>query len=184
MSVNGIEIKVGQKWVTKAGEEVEIVLLDRDVWEGIPFKGSNGFWYDENGNAPGSEGNHESECLVQQVIEKENVFKEGDVVYTTTKGKGVVVQVATTRSDRVKVKHEDGKEFWHNPLNVSFSPWQAPNHKRPPEDGYWIIKEQSETNHHILKVVEGKLHYQTGESVAPRTQERMTLVKYLGKEIV
>lgn len=40
MAVNGVEIKVGQKWKTRGGEIVEVVNFDRDsIW---PWDLSNG----------------------------------------------------------------------------------------------------------------------------------------------
>lgn len=183
MSVNGIEIKVGQKWINKDGEEVEIEDMDSTCEEGLPFYGSNGFWYDEAGIALVYAHGTTLEKLVTDSLEK-STFQEGDVVYTTTKGKGVVVQVATTRSDRVKVKHEDGKEFWHNPLNVSFSPWQAPNHERPPEDGYWIVRINDGVSFDIIQSVGGRWATQLGGMYLRKEDGEVKAIKYLGKEIV
>lgn len=70
---------------------------------------------------------------------KENVFRIGDVVYHYAEGEGVVKGIDTS-SIPYRIGFKRGECFWCSEKTLSFAPWNAPNHTRPIEEGWWIVR--------------------------------------------
>lgn len=63
-----MEIKVGQKWRTRAGETVEIVVSETCVTK-YPHKSNRQYWYDRNGRAACGEGVQHEQDLIELITD-------------------------------------------------------------------------------------------------------------------
>lgn len=111
-----------------------------------------------------------------------NVFKIGDVVYHPEFGRGTVKRCDNTNM-AVCVRFDEGREdgLWFSQKVLSFSPWPAPDHKRPIHDGWWIVatngnpcirEKRKESPHHLWE--HGAY---TGAAISD-----YEFIRYLGKD--
>lgn len=111
-----------------------------------------------------------------------NVFKVGDVVYHPEKGEGSVLPSnAPGREEEWLINFEKNPSQWIREALLSFSPWPAPDHKRPIQEGWWIVatngnpcirEKRKESPHHLWE--HGAY---TGAAISD-----YEFIRYLGKD--
>lgn len=69
-----------------------------------------------------------------------SVFKIGDVVYHPEFGQGTVKDVDKISPQQPTYACFENGTFWFADEALSFSPWPAPDHKRPIQEGWWIVE--------------------------------------------
>lgn len=108
-----------------------------------------------------------------------NVFRVGDVVYHCISGKGRI-----SKKDQSKypyhVEFGDGHE-WVEEKHLSFSPWPAPNHTRPIQEGWWIVFDKKVGEVHVRELHENGRCYNT-EDVMCLLAKEYDFIRYLGKD--
>lgn len=111
----------------------------------------------------------------------DNPFKEGDTVYHITLGEKVVKGVVS--EDTILV----GDASPHSEIGavsiktVSFEPWPEPVHKRPLQDGWWIVSPKTvPSTPYIRRLGEGWVYSPDGSACA--CQDFYVFHKFIGKD--
>ena len=107
-------------------------------------------------------------------------FKVGDVVHHVQYERGVVKKTAEVTYP-VYVSFDNGENGWFSDEVLSFSPWPAPDHKRPIQDGWWVVAIEGYPDDPCVRLVKGKDVF-THPNRCTRDTSQYEFIRYLGKD--
>lgn len=106
-----------------------------------------------------------------------NVFRIGDVVYHPINGKGRVSAVDESVTPYyINFGHGCG---WSEEQSLSFSPWPAPNHTRPIQEGWWIATYEGQAA--LIELRKDGWVYDS-EAYCLQKKDRYEFIRFLGKD--
>lgn len=114
------------------------------------------------------------------------VFKVGDTVYHYVLGQGTVSVIDDLHTNSpYHISYTSGSYHWEEEKTLSFTPWPAPNHTRPIQNGLYIVRKEQYTETYLAFYKDKEWFWVNGPSwphfTTIKDQHLIKIVKFLSE---